>query len=88
MEEVILNHLKIIASTPPQYQRAFLELLYTNYLFKFNKEIENIWQSLANPKVKAMALEHLKASNILPSTPNYTVDSAQLYFYQKEKTII
>ena len=85
MEQVIINHLKIIAITPPQYQRAFLELLYTNYLFKFNKEIENIWQSLANPKVKAMALEHLKASNIITITPIYTVDSAQLYFYQKEK---
>ncbi|MCU0321920.1 MAG: hypothetical protein MUE72_05845 [Chitinophagaceae bacterium] len=85
MEEVILNQLKIITSTPPQYQRSFFEMLYTNYLFKFNKEIESVWQNLANPKVKAMALEYLKASNIFPSTPIYTVDSAQLFFYQKEK---
>jgi hypothetical protein len=85
MQKVIINQLKIITSTPPQYQRAFFEMLYTNYLFKFNKEIATLWQNLANPKVKAMALEYLKASNILPSTPIYTVDSAQLFFYQKEK---
>lgn len=85
MEAIILEQFKSLTNTPPYYQRAFLEFLYTNYLFKFNKEIENIWQSLANPKVKAMALEYLKASNIFPSTPTYTIDSTQLYFYQKEK---
>lgn len=85
MEVIILQHFKNLTTSPPHYQRAFLEFLYTSYLFKFNKEIENIWQSLANPKVKAMALEYLKASNIFPSIPIYTIDSTQLFFYQKGK---
>lgn len=85
MDSIIQNQCSILAQTPAQYQRAFLEMLYTNYLLRFNKEIELIWNTLANAKVKAMALEYLKAANIYPSTPNYSIDSAQLYFYQKEK---
>lgn len=85
MESIIRNQCSILAKTPAQYQRAFLEMLYTNYLLHFNKEIELIWNTLANAKVKVMALEYLKAANIYPSTPNYSIDSAQWYFYQKEK---
>jgi len=53
----------------PDFQRAFLEMLYTLYSRQFVHEVKAVWEQLANYKVKAMALEYLAVNGIFPATP-------------------
>ncbi|WP_460551928.1 hypothetical protein [Ferruginibacter profundus] len=52
----------------PDFQRAYLEMLYTLYTRQFANEVSRVWEQLANDKVKAMALEYLASNNIFPKT--------------------
>ncbi len=49
-----------------EFQRAFIEMLYTLYPRQFSTEIKALWNQMANEKVKAMALEYLAKNNIFP----------------------
>lgn len=81
--DTILNNL---VNTSADFQRAFLEMLYTLYPKKYSKKVILIWKNLATPKNKAMALEYLSLNQIQVKTPKYTVDSLQLFYFKKNKT--
>ena len=63
------------------FQRSFLEMLFTLYPGQFVKEVTDVWPKLATDKVKAMALEYLAAKNIFPLTSE--VDSFDKTAYGK-----
>ena len=65
----------------PDFQRSFLEMLFTLYQGQFVKEITDVWPKLATDKVKAMALEYLAAKNIFPLI--FEVDSFYKTAYGK-----
>jgi hypothetical protein len=75
--------LKILPSTAPEFQRAFLEMLYTLYPGKFTGEIQKGWEHFSNAKNQAMALEYLakegKFPKIKPSAVVYNSEWHEAY---------
>lgn len=69
-----------------EFQRAFLEMLYTLYPSKFNDQIISVWHTLANAKNQAMALEYLAVAQLFPEiTENHTIYQTDWYrAYQKD----
>lgn len=74
-----------LSSFDAEFQRAFLEMLYTLYPFKFSNEIIAVWPSLANAKNQAMALEYLAAAHLFPEiTENHNIYTSDWHrAYQK-----
>lgn len=58
--------LRALPVAAPEFQRAFLEMLFTLYPGTFTREIQERWASLANAKNQAMALEYLAKDGIFP----------------------
>jgi len=85
MQSVIVAYFNKLTKTPPSFQRSFLEMLYTLYPTQYAKEVEAVWQQLASPKVKAMALEYLKRAGKPATTISYPEDSLQLNYYSNEQ---
>ena len=65
-EERIPYFIAHLSSFDAEFQRAFLEMLYTLYPSKFNDQIISVWHTLANAKNQAMALEYLAVSHLFP----------------------
>lgn len=83
LQQVIPQQISLLPLQPSAYQRAFMEMLYTLYQHIFIKEIEQIWQKVDHPKVKAMCLEYLKAGGIKPVVEkNYAELPLHLQLYQ------
>lgn len=88
-EQSIPSQIAKLPKTGPGFQRAFMEMLYTLYLSKYDAELKVILPQLKSDKVKAMALEYLSASG---TTLHHSVDPAftrssyyPLYLYQRSK---
>jgi hypothetical protein len=88
MHSVIISQFAKLTTTPASFQRSFLEMLYTLYPNQYAKELNTVWQQLASPKVKAMALEYLKKAGSPAKTIAYPEDSLQLYYYSNEQPYI
>ncbi len=65
-ERTVLLQLKMIEKTSPDFQRSFLEMLYTLYPKQFGIDLKAIWKKLSGDKVKAMALEYMALAGIFP----------------------
>lgn len=65
-EKIIPVQLNTLTKTSPEFQRSFLEMLYTLYPKQFGKDLEGIWKNLAGDKVKTMALEYMALAGIFP----------------------
>ena len=68
-----------------EFQRAFLEMLFTLYPSKFSNQIISVWPSLANAKNQSMALEYLAVAHIFPEiTEKHAIFPTDWYrAYQK-----
>jgi hypothetical protein len=84
-EERIPYFIDQLSSFDAEFQRAFLEMLFTLYPSKFNNQIISVWPSLANAKNQAMALEYLAIAHIFPDiTENQAIFPTDWYrAYQK-----
>ena len=84
-EERIPYFIDHLSSFDAEFQRAFLEMLFTLYPSKFNTQIISVWPSLANAKNQAMALEYLAIAHIFPEiTENHVIYTSDWYrAYQK-----
>jgi hypothetical protein len=67
MDKLIPHFITKLAESSPEFQRSFLEMLYTLYPGDYNKNIMSIWNRLSNAKNQAMALEYLLCSDIKPT---------------------
>lgn len=65
-EKIIPVQLTTLTKTSAEFQRSFLEMLYTLYPTQFGNELEGSWKNLAGNKVKAMALEYMALAGIFP----------------------
>lgn len=63
-EKIIPKHVLQLPSTDSGFQRAFLEMLYTLYSKQFISPVKSVLAKLANDKVKAIALEYSRETNI------------------------
>lgn len=76
------------------FQRSFLEMLFTLYPVQFVKEVTDIWPKLATDKVKAMALEYLAQKNIFPLTAEadsfYNTAYGKIYYerWKQKKNVL
>ncbi|MBP9214941.1 MAG: hypothetical protein KBF36_10320 [Chitinophagaceae bacterium] len=66
-EQLIPQQIKNISTTTADFQRSFLEMLYTLYQKKFSNNVAAIWETLATDKIKAMALEYMANATIFPA---------------------
>jgi hypothetical protein len=84
-EERIPYFIDHLSSFDAEFQRAFLEMLFTLYPSKFSNQIISVWPSLANAKNQAMALEYLAIAHIFPEiTENHVIYPSDWYrAYQK-----
>ena len=84
-EERIPYFIIHLSSFDAEFQRAFLEMLYTLYPSKYSDQIISVWHTLANAKNQAMALEYLAVSHLFPEiTENHTIYSSDWHrAYQK-----
>lgn len=62
-DSVIANCFINLSDRSLEFQRAFLEIIYSLYQNQFTAEIKSISESTANPKLFAMCLSYLKNSN-------------------------
>lgn len=65
-ENKISECIQKLPQTNPEFQRSFLEMLYTLYPKKFSKNLFYQWRLLSNAKNQAMALEYLALSEVKP----------------------
>lgn len=73
-EERIPYFIDHLSSFDAEFQRAFLEMLYTLYPAKFSDQIVSVWHSLASAKNQAMALEYLAVAHLFPEiTENHAI---------------
>jgi len=88
-EQLIPVQIAMLPKTGPGFQRAFMEMLYTLYLNRYDAELKVILPQLKSDKVKAMVLEYLSASGTTPivsTDPTFTRSSYYpLYQYQRSK---
>ncbi|XVJ67479.1 MAG: hypothetical protein HEQ40_15400 [Lacibacter sp.] len=88
-EQLIPVQIAMLPKTGPGFQRAFMEMLYTLYLNKYDAELKVILPHLKSDKVKAMVLEYLSASGTTlhhSTDPTFTRSSYYpLYQYQRSK---
>lgn len=62
----IPGQLSMLPSTNADFQRSFMEMLFTLYPGTFAKQVRDLWNQFSTDKVKAIALEYLAASGIFP----------------------
>lgn len=65
--KLIPSFIQNLSSGSDEYQRSFLEMLYTLYPNDFKKNINKEWRRLSNAKNQAMALEYLALNSIQPN---------------------
>jgi hypothetical protein len=80
-DKLIPNYIAQLPNTPTYFQYSFLEMLYTLYPKIFAKDVEKIWSNLGSNKIKAIALEYLITSGIIP-TQNLSNDLFQSLHYK------
>ncbi|MFZ1454791.1 MAG: hypothetical protein WAT46_02030 [Saprospiraceae bacterium] len=66
LRRLIPSFIQNLSSGSAEYQRSFLEMLYTLYPNDFAKKIKQEWRKLDNAKNQAMALEYLLLSGLRP----------------------
>lgn len=78
-----------IEKRSPGFQRALLELAYTNYPDRFLKQVTSLLNSCTNTKVFAMCTEYLLLHNKIPLTGiNLENKRLQLEKDEKDKAIL
>lgn len=81
LETVVRQQLRDLLLTGPDFQRAFLEFIYTLYPRKFAPQLMGYWSRMASPKNKAMALEYLAQAGFFPEI-NMTDSFARSDYYR------
>jgi hypothetical protein len=80
-DALIASQIPELPAMKADFQRAFLEMLFTLYPKQFARELSAVWKALATDKVKAMALEYLSASGT-PIAIDANSAFAQSEYYQ------
>ena len=85
-EERIPYFIDHLSSFDAEFQRAFLEMLFTLYPSKFSHQMIPVWPSLANAKNQAMALEYLAVAHFFPEiTENHAIYPSDWYQAYKKR---
>jgi hypothetical protein len=85
-EERIPYFIDHLYSFDAEFQRAFLEMLFTLYPSKFSHQMIPVWHSLANAKNQAMALEYLAVARFFPEiTENHAIYPSDWYQAYKKR---
>lgn len=79
-EKLLPGQLKQLPKLSAEFQRSFLEMLYTLYQNDYATGVEEIWMQLATSKNKTMALEYLANAGIFPSVSETDPFRSSLWF--------